>query len=228
LPPTPLAPACIYFAGKVVKKRTSRTIDVADGPPCGGLLPLNGTVFLEDNGLNYDKGDRNYTCTGPVVNGCDHGCSHGATLHGAGAACRQEEVFSSRDAIQKQCMLQIDGSDAVVLALGKNDGPHISCFGSLVELGYAHAKKKFVVVTFDDMVTSDVRADLWFAASLALESLSRFKRVNGGWSLVASVFDALPELRALGVNDYERGLEELMSWEHARAPSAEPPDEEGA
>lgn len=104
---------------------------------------------------------RPMTYAGPFFFGDDHGCFHGPNEHGCGAsgtACGAAYGGMNRVEIHKRCLGAIDRSTHLFAWI---DDP--SAYGTLVEIGYAKALGKTVVLYFDSGKRHDLW-DLWFAA----------------------------------------------------------------
>jgi hypothetical protein len=116
------------------------------------------------------------TITGPFFISCDHGCYHGDGLHGVGAwegdlddlMFRNHGVptdwpgcgdlgFSKRKVVNL-CKKQIDEAEIVFVYIDCRD-----CFGTLAEIGYAHAKGKSIIIKFKD---DDLERDMWFISKM--------------------------------------------------------------
>lgn len=103
---------------------------------------------------------------GPFFVSCDHGCRHGNNLHGAVAAVTsrwhegrllelcgpeltQRTVVTNNNA-------SLDTADLVFVYITAVD-----CYGTLIEIGWALAKKKRVVVAFAPGIPVE---DFWYGA----------------------------------------------------------------
>ena len=103
------------------------------------------------------------TVTGPFFISCDHGCYHGSSSHGVGAvdSLHSDEWggcmgnFFTRDDVFNICKRQIDRAEIVFAYIDQND-----CYGTLAEIGYAHAKGKEIIIVFDN---PDLKREMWFA-----------------------------------------------------------------
>lgn len=159
----------IYLAGKVSKHDWRHHQDVAG-------YALRGHPEVDDfetlptwNDLPLD----NFVMTGPFFTSDDHGCGHGDNLHGVGAGRAESSgklssfvdentggcVYSRRDHVVSSCFDAIDRSDVVFVWLGQDAD---TAYGTLVEVGYAVAKKKTVVICSNSPI-----ADEWFAYAAA-------------------------------------------------------------
>jgi hypothetical protein len=137
----------IYLAGKVEKNCwrhdiITRLRRVETSP--GHWPILRGAVF----GHDY---------VGPYFVSCDHGCYHGPGQHGMGGRQPQVcvDVQYTRSAIVSSCLAAIDKADLVFAWLPTQDA-----YGSIFELGYAHAQQKHLVVATPD---PKYLPDVWFA-----------------------------------------------------------------
>lgn len=101
--------------------------------------------------------------TGPYyASGCDHGCTHGDNTHGWAEAnsCtnyppRQMHDPGNREIVFNNCKRAIQRSDVFFLWVNEFD-----CYGSLVELGWASAVNKYIVIAHKPEFNF---IDMWFA-----------------------------------------------------------------
>ncbi|MCC3291260.1 nucleoside 2-deoxyribosyltransferase domain-containing protein [Arthrobacter sp. zg-Y1110] len=108
--------------------------------------------------------------TGPFFIGCDHGCGHGPGSHGVTGGCISS--VASQQATVKLCLDAIDRSDVVFAWIDAKDA-----YGTLVELGYAKAKGKRIIVAHPpgpfvrsekgDVSNTALRSDMWFLNTIA-------------------------------------------------------------
>lgn len=116
--------------------------------------------------------NENLTITGPFFISCDHGCYHGDGSHGVGAwegdpddpmfynhgvpsewpGCG--ELGLQRIDVVFYCKEQIDAAEIVFAYIDCLD-----CFGTLAEIGYAHAKGKTIIIKFG---SDYLKEDMWF------------------------------------------------------------------
>lgn len=97
---------------------------------------------------------------GPFFVRCDHGCYHGPGSHGAGGdmvPCPDDPP--PRSEVASACLRQVAGADVVYVRLD-----HREAFGTLVEVGYAAALGKPIVL---DVVPGFDTSDFWFVQELA-------------------------------------------------------------
>ena len=104
------------------------------------------------------------TVTGPFFISCDHGCYHGDGKHGVGAveSLHSDDEWGgcmgnyySRHNVLDICKRQIDRAEIVFAYINCDD-----CYGTLAEIGYAHAKGKDIVIAFGN---EKLRREMWFA-----------------------------------------------------------------
>ena len=165
----------VYLAGKIAKcdwrhavvkgLRESSTDRNGLGPD--GALP----EFLETQiaGITY---------VGPFFAGCDHGCAHGAGTHGRSGGCTWGH---SRDRTARDCLTQIRSADAVFAWLDELEpSEHCTAYGTLVEIGFARALDKRVIVAASRAPLDPARVrigsrqpidDVWFAWTVASDRL---------------------------------------------------------
>jgi nucleoside 2-deoxyribosyltransferase len=101
---------------------------------------------------------KSFAYVGPFFESCNHGCSHGDNTHGVlGFGCSvvmqtQHEVFDRNTAA-------VASADLIFAHITATD-----CYGTLFEIGMAHALGKRVVLAFAPGMPI---ADFWFAACTA-------------------------------------------------------------
>ena len=106
------------------------------------------------------------TITGPFFISCDHGCYHGSGKHGVGAinSLHSDEWggclgnFFTKDDVFNICKRQIDRAEIIFAYIDQND-----CYGTLAEIGYAHAKDKEIIITFSN---KELEKEMWFAGKM--------------------------------------------------------------
>jgi hypothetical protein len=114
--------------------------------------------------------DDSITITGPFFISCDHGCYHGDGKHGVGAvnSLHSDEWggcmgnFFTRDDVLNICKRQIDRAEIVFAYINKDD-----CYGTLAEIGYAHAQGKDIVIVFS---SDELKKEMWFADKMQQRS----------------------------------------------------------
>jgi Nucleoside 2-deoxyribosyltransferase len=143
----------VYLAGKIAKKGWRQEIaDLRRVPPEAALNP------------NFELDCGAFIMTGPFLISCDHGCSHGPGTHGAGIGCIEdlnEPIRRRRRRIHTLSFQRIARADGVFAYIDAAD-----CYGTLVELGYAHALGKPVVIVADGLSRKEID-ELWFARQCA-------------------------------------------------------------
>jgi hypothetical protein len=110
--------------------------------------------------------------SGPFFIACDHGCYHGHETHGVGAYdpndCMYEHGITPelcegagvpKNMVPKLCMEQIDMSNFVFAYIDSD-----TCYGTLLEIGYAIGNKIPVAVMFSNR---KLCKDMWFIAESA-------------------------------------------------------------
>lgn len=121
--------------------------------------------------------DDNLTITGPFFISCDHRCYHGEGKHGVGAvnSLHSNEWggcmgnFFTRDDVLNICKGQIDRAEIVFAYINKDD-----CYGTLAEIGYAHAQGKDIVVVFSN---DELKKEMWFADKMQ----QRTGKISNEW-----------------------------------------------
>ena len=149
----------VYLAGKIRKSCWRHP-----------LIPDLRESSWEDAPLPQE--DFNYI--GPFFVGCDHGCFHGESSHGSLATVieptlcgfpGQYAYTDQQDRIIRLCFQAIDQADLVFCYV---DDP--TCHGTLVEIGYAIAKKTPVFIAFAPGIASIWHNQFWFAEAGSKES----------------------------------------------------------
>jgi len=129
-----------YLAGKIRKN---------DWRPCNKWDP-----DISDFDISERVND-SLTVTGPFFIPCDHGCYHGPESHGVGATnggCCGD--YLTRDDVFRICKSQIDRAEILFAFIDC-----INCFGTIAEIGYAHAKGKEIIIYFE---TEHLKEEMWF------------------------------------------------------------------
>ena len=156
----------IYLAGKISKNDWRNNITkqslVTSGP--------------------FDKIDTvgGHEYVGPYFMSCDHGCFHGKSSHGLsqdGGACFAvnngfyDSMGFTKDVIKQQCLKWIDNADIVLAWINSKD-----CYGTIAEIGYAHAKNKKIWIVYStnlfkyplgDLIEIPSNHDMWFIDQMA-------------------------------------------------------------
>jgi very-short-patch-repair endonuclease len=169
-----MKPVKVYLAGKISHNDWRHNIV----PNLGGTYGDSQAFSHNERWPEIPISPR-LVYVGPYFISCDHGCFHGEADHGAAANrfldnddCRcptQSSFFDQlgwkshemgapyRNMVRELCLEAIDVCDVVFAYLQP------SAIGTLVELGYARAKgKKIVIVS-----SSEIDQDYWFASGLA-------------------------------------------------------------
>lgn len=154
-------PFRVYLAGKIGKNDYRHSIvpglrrtwpDLSDQPfgtwPSWPVLPK--AVF----------GIADYV--GPYFVSCDHGCAHGNESHATIDCSRFVEhagdEVGPRSFAHEQCLRAITAADVVLAYIDTLD-----CYGTLFELGYAHALHKIILVVINSDDLRSPYEDMWFA-----------------------------------------------------------------
>ncbi len=146
----------IYLAGKIRKHcwRHGLVSGLRQHSWDDGVLPQDAFVYV-----------------GPFFVGCDHGCFHNKSSHGAIAlrevnACPgrdiQAEFDTPRLEVANLCLGAVAKADLLFCYIDSAD-----CFGTIVEVGYALAQDVPVVIAFAPGVASAADNDFWFACEKA-------------------------------------------------------------
>lgn len=178
----------VYMAGKIKA-----------GDWRHSLLKLRGLPLVYDARHDYVEPVDSpivdgFEYAGPFFISDDHGCYHGRNQHGlvAGGCASESENYvrgwTSKDhgssltrrVIHRSCLHWLDSADVVFCWLESLDA-----YGTLVELGYAHARGIPIYLAPDSRISMDALVDLeydprgvhfrsplddlWFATMLASE-----------------------------------------------------------
>jgi hypothetical protein len=161
----------IYLAGKIAKSdwRHNVAAELRDASTersnLSSVGDLPGQIGTRYDGVTY---------VGPFFAGCDHGCAHGGDTHARSGGCTEGH---SRPRTAADCLAQIDRADVVFAWLDELEpNGHCTAYGTLVEVGYAVARGKHVVVGASQAPQEPGEAgivnrhpidDVWFAWTVA-------------------------------------------------------------
>lgn len=157
LPTEPAEHHTVYLAGKISKNGWRRVF--------GGNRPFSVCDCDEINENNSEVINEYMTVTGPFFIACDHGCYHGENSHGVGADNPEGYCTSypmTQDEVFKICKAQINKAEVVFAYIDCED-----CFGTLAEIGYAHALGKDIVIYFKG---AWLREKMWFVSEMEQRS----------------------------------------------------------
>jgi hypothetical protein len=156
----------VYLAGKISQhgwreQLTQETVIVRDA-----LDPHETRDFPD------------FTLTGPFFVACGHGCAHGPATHG-------QEYLGPGDEARRRVfdanIDRIEHSDFVFAHINELD-----CFGTLFEIGHAHASGVPVFLNFGPDLTDRQKRELWFsrmACAMVLGELEEaFERTLQIWN----------------------------------------------
>lgn len=150
----------IYMAGKITKNCWRNSIlSVREAITPDKPWPV----------LPFTVNSQSFGYTGPFFYSCDHGYYHQPHSHGWASlqdnCCTLEDNFllkkivQQRDYVVKNCEAAIDKADVFFAWIDD-----LTCYGTLVELGYARAKGKCVVIGLPEAFDS---SPIWFSLQLA-------------------------------------------------------------
>lgn len=149
----------VYLAGKIARGDWRHKLAVVD-------LDNGEDATWEPTPMRW----AHLECVGPFFIGARHGLAHGPGTHGVntGGDIGYGVNFSpSQRETVRRCFKAIDSADVVFAWV---DDP--TAHGTLVEIGYAKAKSKRVVVATHPHIRSEVRDDMWFAFNAADEVIN--------------------------------------------------------
>lgn len=153
--PIDAPPEChsVYLAGKISRNGWRESIG-----GCRTNSVVNGDDYI-DYLVNFTQEvNDSLVIVGPTFVACDHGCYHGPESHGAGLShygCANGNANLTREDVLCICKAQIDRADIVFAYIDCED-----CFGTIAEIGYAHAQGKDLVIKF---ANENLRKEMWFA-----------------------------------------------------------------
>lgn len=173
--------ARVYAAGRI--KRTRERFGVIDCRLNSDLIE-NGEVYDSPQTMVNENGKPSFIYTGPYTYGCDHGCAHtksrGTNTHGSGiGGCNEAMMphdalftktgrwksFKERNEFVAEAILarSFDGIRKCNLFFAWIDDHE--CHGTLVEIGYAFAKGKPILIAHPPHIKP--KGELWFAFECA-------------------------------------------------------------
>lgn len=129
----------LYLAGKIGKNDWRHD-----------LVPRLRNQTWNDGPIETDS----FSYVGPFFIACDHGCSHGSNKHGMVQECT--EPFYTREDVIKLNLAALAKADLVFAYITAPD-----CYGTIMEIGWAIATGKRVVMAFAPDIAVD---DFWFSA----------------------------------------------------------------
>lgn len=133
----------VYLAGKISQH-------------CWREFLTHKTVIVRDSLDPHEiENFPDFTMTGPFFVACGHGCAHGPATHG------QEYLGPGDDARRRVFdanIARIEHSDFIFAHVNELD-----CFGTLFEIGHAHASGIPVFLNLGLDLTERQKQELWFA-----------------------------------------------------------------
>ena len=174
----------VYFAGKMCgydghyNADTRILCDYNKFPKTTDLISLESTHYMS---------------MGPVCIDKTHGVSDNYHL------CNDDAT--SKQKILDRCLKQISRCD-IVIAVYDED---VTCYGTQVELGYAHACGKMIFLNIDQ-VPDVKKKELWFVIEMSVKSI--YKTVIPG---ISKIFPFLP---CLGINhiSLDNYIDDMMKY----------------
>lgn len=151
--PKPSEHHSVYLAGKISRNDWRNKICSYWG------IPDNPHDIIHD--VIVDVND-SLSITGPFFIACDHGCYHGNGTHGVGAvnSLHSNEWggcmgnYYTRNDVFHICKRQIDKAEIMFAYINCRD-----CYGTIAEIGYAHASDKEIVIVFS---SPELKEEMWF------------------------------------------------------------------
>lgn len=138
----------IYLAGKISKSdwRFAAVLGlrsaVADTDVEAGLPWATRAHYRVFDSFRY---------VGPFFASCDHGCGHVGSQHGVVEACGYGRTDKVADYVLTQCFDAIDRCDIFFAWLNPDDKSAYTAHGTLVEVGYAMARNKEIIIATPEM-----------------------------------------------------------------------------
>jgi len=146
-------PPSFYAIGKIAKNGWREQFASRND------MPNDWTQYLDAKPLQTHFG---FVYTGPFFISCDHGCAHITPESHATTSCSEWEFRPSR--VFRQSESQIRRSGFVLVWAGIGEDSLDSAYGSLVEVGVAHALGKPILLAHDPK--AELRP-FWFALETA-------------------------------------------------------------
>lgn len=176
----------IYLAGKIQKNdwRGKLVYGLED------LMPeeWHKTVTLDMDGLSK--------YVGPFFVACDHGCAHGGNGHGAaGGAC--SGVAISQDDVRRKSLAGIKACDLLIV---RADADFATAYGTIAEIGIAHALRKAVVIVREARLPWSAFHDQWFSfgcADMVIDSRDHVETINDLLRMLAGLKGIGPTVKYL-------------------------------
>jgi len=141
---------CIYLAGKIDKNdwRHSVIPQLSRYDDCLEHIDMDDFIYV-----------------GPFYKSCDHGCFHSDGSHGIlGRQQKYRRVAQLQ--VRNQCYRAVMNCDIFFLYIN-----HREAFGSLVEIGWAQAFNKKIVVIYAPGIASPYSNDYWFSSITAYRTV---------------------------------------------------------
>jgi hypothetical protein len=148
---------CIYLAGKIDKSDWRHQV-----------VPelRRHEAYLETIDTNE------FIYVGPFFKSCDHGCFHTDGSHGL-LGQNQKLRRLAQLQVRNSCFEAVRNCDIFFLYIN-----HPEVFGSLVEVGWAQAFNKKVVVIYAPGIASPYSNDYWFSSITADRTLYDVEACN--------------------------------------------------
>jgi hypothetical protein len=146
--------SAFYAIGKICKNGWRNGLDVP--------MPNNTwEEYLKTQPLPTHFG---FVYTGPFFIRCDHGCSHATGSHATTSECQPSDHDFKPGRVFRRCEHQIQQAGFVFVWAGVGKEALQTAYGSLVEIGIAHALKKTILLAHHPQ--ANLR-DFWFAVEIA-------------------------------------------------------------
>ncbi|WP_167837802.1 nucleoside 2-deoxyribosyltransferase [Nocardia altamirensis] len=137
----------VYLAGSIYQNdwRHSLVSDLRSANATDNGLLRKWPAMLVETKIGGEAFSWNYC--GPYVASCDHGCAHGPGTHGTNRTmCHPDDYEQkTRGWVHAHCLEAIRDCDIFFAWLGNSKTP-CTAYGTLVEIGYAAAQGKQLVI----------------------------------------------------------------------------------
>ena len=133
----------------------------------GVCMPNSWQEYLSAAPVSTNSG---FMYTGPFFIKCNHGCTHGNESHATYSPCTAASSSTTEandfraERVFRQCEAQIRGAGFALVWAGEGSDGLDTAYGSLVEVGIAHALRKPILLVHHPNV--DLR-DFWFLVETA-------------------------------------------------------------
>lgn len=190
----------VYFAGKISQSDWRHRL------PFQGVSLRGFEQSLDPQEVHRLPVQGGHTYCGPYFFADDHGGGHGCKTHGSrdtsGGGSKSGSDDARGDFVVQKCLTHIRAAAVVFAWIDTLD-----CFGTLIELGYAHALGKPILVGVDlkllrslDYINYDFGQHRSIGGELGRHELWFLQNISQGFKFFPSVGDASLEFLSLWVS----------------------------